>query len=133
MAFNDKISKALASALYHADKSISALKSGDEKAFSNDLWHVAAELEYALFLFSLTLKNERNVQMPKPNPNPKDLQTDHIMLKVKELIEEAQNLLKSGDLPNAHKNAYQARHYIFKLQENMGKEKRGARRKDKAD
>lgn len=132
MAFNDRILKALSSALQYANKSVSALESGDENSFLNNLWHVAAELEYALFLFSLALKIEQNVQMPKLNPNPRGMQTNSIMLKVKELIERAQNILRGVDLLNAHRNTYMARYYIFKLQENLDR-KRVSRRKGETD
>lgn len=125
MALNEKISRTLLSALNHLNKSISALKEGDENAFSNDVWHVAAELEYALFLFSLMLGEDRSVPASKPNPDPKNLPTDAIMSRVKELIQEAQGFLKVGSLLNAHKSVYLARHYLFKVQEGLSRKKQG--------
>jgi len=133
MSFN-KILKALSSTLTYLDKAASALRKGDENAFFNDVWHVAAELEYALFLFLLALEeSERNVQMLKPSPETINPSVGDVMLKVKELVEEAQNFLMKGDLSNAHSRVYLARHYIFKVQESLDKKKTracGASRKD---
>ncbi|MEM0058230.1 MAG: hypothetical protein QXG58_06675 [Candidatus Bathyarchaeia archaeon] len=129
MTFNEKISLALLSALNHLNKSISALKRGDENAFSNDVWHVAAELEYALFLFSLMLGEGRSVPASKLNPDPKNLPTEAIMLRVRELIEEAQGFLKVGSLSNALRSTYLARHYLFKVQEGLSGKKHGVGRK----
>lgn len=123
MSFNDKISKALASTLTYLDKAVSALRKGDENAFSNDVWHVAAELEYALFLFLLAFGDERNTQRPKPNPETINPSTDRVILKIRELVEGAQNFLMEGDLSNAHKHVYLARHYMFKVQESLDKKK----------
>jgi hypothetical protein len=59
MASNDKILRALESATSYLEKSISALKSGNENSFTEHFWHVAAELEYALFMFSLIFKKKK--------------------------------------------------------------------------
>jgi|YelNatPaOPRAMG01_1025707.scaffolds.fasta_scaffold00379_17 hypothetical protein len=134
MSFNDKILKALSSTLTYLDKAVSALRKGDENAFSNDMWHVAAELEYALFLFLLTLEGSgQNIQRLKPNSETINPPVGDVMLKVKELVEESQNFLMKGDFSNAYRCVYLARHYIFKVQESLDKKTtraRGTNRKD---
>jgi len=129
MATNDKILKALESALNRLDEAISALKSRDENAFSNGVWHVAAELEYALFLFSLAVGSENSMPVAKLNPEIKNMQMDNIVLKVKELVGEAQKSIMDGQLLNAYRSAYLARHFIFKAQESLNKKKHEASRK----
>ncbi|MEM3823746.1 MAG: hypothetical protein QXH87_02315 [Candidatus Bathyarchaeia archaeon] len=124
MAVNDKILKALERAINHLDNSISALKGKDENAFSSSVWHVAAELEYTLFLLSLAIGNGHDGLTAKLNPEFKDLQTDQVMSKVKDSISEAQKSIREGDLPNAYKNAYLARHFVFKTHESITKKKR---------
>lgn len=123
MVSNEKILKTLESAINHLDNSISMLKGKDEDAFSNSIWHVAAELEYALFLFYLAIGNGYNVSPAKLNPEFKVLQMDQAMLKVRELVNEAQKSVRDDDLVNAYKNAYLARHYVFKVQESLTKKK----------
>lgn len=124
MIANDKILKALESALNYLKLSTSALKNIDENAFSNSFWHVAAELEYALFLFSLAVDNKRDSLKVKPNPESKNLQLDSIMAEVENLLEEAKKLTSSGNLLDAYKSAYMARHRVFKVQEILAKKKR---------
>jgi hypothetical protein len=124
MITNDKILKALETALNRLDEAISALKSKNENAFSNGVWHVAAELEYALFLFSLAVGSENSMPVDKPNPELKNMQIGNVVLKVKELVSEAQKSIKDGQLLNAYKSAYLARHHIFKVQESLNKKKR---------
>lgn len=124
MAYNGKILKALESAIKHLEGSMSALKANNGEAFSNNIWHVAAELEYALSMFSLTVGNGHSAFLVKPNPEPKKLQTDQIILKVKDLINEAQTSMKNGDLIGACKNTRLARHYVFEVQEKLTGKKR---------
>ncbi|MGB9683958.1 MAG: hypothetical protein ACPL1Z_03395 [Candidatus Bathyarchaeales archaeon] len=124
MIANDKILKALESALNHLKLSTSALKSRDENAFSNSVWHIAAELEYALFLFSLTFGNKHDTLKVKLNPEPKNLQFDNVMAEVENLLEEAKKLISSRNLLDAYKSAYMARHRVFKVQEILAKKKR---------
>ncbi len=124
MIANDKILKALESALNHLKLSTSALKNSDENAFSNSVWHVAAELEYALFLFSLAFGNNYDTLKVKPNPEPKNLQFDSVIGEVENLLEEAKKLTSSGNLLDAYKSAYMARHRVFKVQEILAKKKR---------
>jgi hypothetical protein len=124
MVANDKILKALGSALNHLKLSTSALKSRDENAFSNSIWHVAAELEYVLFLFSLTVGNRHDSLKVKLNPESKNLQFDNLMAEVEDLLEEAKNSISNGLLLEAYKGVYTARHRIFKVQEILAKKKR---------
>lgn len=124
MIVKDKILKALESALNHLKLSTLALKNRDENAFSNSVWHVAAELEYALFLFSLTFGNKYDELKIKVNPESKNLQFDSVMAEVEDLLEEAEKLIGNGNLLDAYKSAYMARHRVFKVQEILAKKKR---------
>lgn len=124
MIANDKILKALESALNHLKLSTSSLKNSDENAFSNSLWHVAAELEYALFLFSLAFENKHDTSKVKPNPEPRNLQFNSVMGEVENLLEEAKKLISTGNLLEAYKSAYVARYRVFKVQEILAKKKR---------
>jgi len=127
MAHSDRILKALESAIKQLDNSISALKDKDENKFSNSVWHTAAELEYALFLLSLTIGNEYNISV-KLNPEPKSLSTDQIMLKVRELISEAHKSVRNGDFMNACRITRLARRYIFEVQNSLTGKKHGTRK-----
>ncbi|MEM2104319.1 MAG: hypothetical protein QW717_05455 [Candidatus Bathyarchaeia archaeon] len=131
MAANDKILKALDSALKYLSNSISAFKKTDESSFSSCVWHVAAELEYALFLFSLAAKDENGMSKVKLNPESKNHQIYDALLKVKDLLNEAKNYVNCGNFLDAYRNAHLARLYMFEVQENLAKKKREASLKKK--
>jgi len=123
MTVNEKISKALKSATNHLDNSMLALNKKDENSFADSLWHVAAELEYIIFLFSITFPDESDPSKWKLNLELKS-ETGSMLTDVGNLLNEAERLVMNERLLDAYKNAYTARHHIFKIQENLAKKKR---------
>ena len=124
MVSNDKILRALESATSYLKKSISALKSGNENSFTEHFWHVAAELEYALFMFSLIFKEEIDKSKWKPNPEMKRDNVNDVLAEVRSLLDNAKKFLASGKVLNAYKSVYVARHRVFAVEENLAKKKR---------
>jgi len=124
MVSNDKILRALESATSYLKKSISALKSGNENSFTEHFWHVAAELEYALFMFSLIFKEEIDKSKWKPNPEIKRDNVNDVLAEVRSLLDNAKKFLASGKVLNAYKSVYVARHCVFAVEENLAKKKR---------
>ncbi|MCS7115469.1 MAG: hypothetical protein RMJ15_05495 [Nitrososphaerota archaeon] len=122
MALTEKALKALEFAEGYLEKSLSALNK-DEKNFADGIWHVAAELEYALFLFYLMSKGEYDVAEWKPNPEHQKIGTNETVAKVMELLKESKKALVNKDLIGAHKYAYIARQYVFRIQEGFVKKK----------
>jgi hypothetical protein len=122
MAINGKISNALKSAAAYLENSISALNKKDESSFADSLWHVAAELEYALFLFSITFPDESNLSSWKRNPKLK-IETGSTLAEVKNLLNKAERFVVEERLLDAYKSAYVARHYVLKTQEDLAKKK----------
>ncbi|MEM1539978.1 MAG: hypothetical protein QXJ07_01135 [Candidatus Bathyarchaeia archaeon] len=126
MVANDKILKALESATSYLEKSASALNSGDESSFTKHFWHVAAELEYALFMFSLIFQEESvNKSKWKSNPNMKRDDINGTLAEVRSLLDNAKKFLTSGKLLDAYKSVYMARHHVFAVEENLANKKRG--------
>jgi len=123
MAINEKISKSLKSATTHLENAILALNKKDEDSFADSLWHVAAELEYTLFLFSITFQNEKDLSKWKPNPEPK-IETSSTLMEVQNLLNEAEKFIMNEKLLDAYKSAYDARHYVLKAQEDLTRKKR---------
>ena len=124
MATNEKIWKALKSAMTYLENSILALNKGDENSLANSVWHVAAELEYMLFLFSLTLQSECDKSGWKPNPEPKKFETGQTLAVVQDLLDEAEKSMVNEKLLDVYKNVYVARYYVFKIQEEFARKKR---------
>ena len=124
MMINEKVSNALKSAATHLENAILALNKKDENSFADSLWHVAAELEYALFLFLITFSDEINLSSWKRNPEPKKIETASMLAEVKNLLDEAERLVANERLLDAYKSAYVAKHYVLKVQEDLAKRKR---------
>jgi hypothetical protein len=124
MMINEKVSNALRSATTHLENSMVALNKKDENSFADSLWHVAAELEYALFLFSITFPNESNLSSWKRNPELKKIETASMLAEMKNLLNEAERFVVEERLLDAYKSAYVARHYVLTVQEDLAKKKR---------
>jgi hypothetical protein len=125
MASNDKILKALESATGYLEKSISALGSRDDNSFAEHFWHVAAELEYALFMFSLILQEESiDKSKWKLNPEVKKDDVNVVLAEIRGLLGDAKKLLASGKMLDAYKGVYVARHHVFAVEESLARKKR---------
>jgi hypothetical protein len=124
MATDEKISTALKSAIMYLENSILALDKKDESSFADSIWHVAAELEYALFLFSIKFPDESDLLKWKPNPELKKIETSSILTELRNLLNETERLFISERWLDAYKSAYIARHYLLKVQEDLNKKRR---------
>jgi hypothetical protein len=132
MAANEKILKALKSAITHLDNSILAMdKKEDNSLLEDNVWHAAAELEYVLFLFSITVQNEIDKSKWKLNPKLKKVEVGPTLVTVQDLLNEAEKCIKNEKLLDAYKSAYIARHYMLKVQKDFVKKKREALKKKK--
>ena len=129
MAANEKILKALKSAMAYLENSMLALNKKDENSLADNVWHVAAELEYALFLFSITFQDESDKSKWKLNPKVKKVEVGPMLIAAQDLLDEAENCMADEKLLDAYKNAYIARHYILKVQKDFAKKKREALKK----
>jgi hypothetical protein len=131
MTTNKKMLKSLKSAITYLDNSILAMDKKDDALLADSVWHLAAELEYALFLFSMTVQNEIAESKWKLNPKLKKVEVGPTLVTVQDLLNEAEKCVKNEKLLDAYKSAYIARNYILKVQKDFAKKKREAIRKKK--
>jgi len=130
MTTEDKILKSLESAMIYLENSKLALNEKDENALADDVWHVAAELEYTLFLFSVTVQDENDKSKWKVNPKSKKLiEVSPTLIAVRDLLGKSETSIKNKKLLDAYKHAYIARHHILRLQKDFAKKKREALKK----
>lgn len=129
MAANKKMLKALKSAITCLDNSMLAMDKKDESSLADSIWHVAAELEYVLFLFSITVKDEVDKSKWKLNPRLKKIELGPTLVTAQDLLNEAEKCIQNEKLLDAYKSAYIARHYILKVQKEFAKKKREALKK----
>ena len=124
MTANEKILKSLKSAMNYLKNSIAALNKKDENLIADSIWHVAAELEYALFLFSIMFQDDVDKSKWKFNSKPQLIELDWTIKRVKELLSNAEKLATSKNFLEAYKEAYIARRYILEVQKSFAKKKR---------
>ena len=126
MATNEKISKALKSAATYLENSIGALTKKDENSLMDSVWHLAAELEYALFMFSITFQEETAKPKWRSNPKLKKVEVDSALVTVQDLLKEVDKHMKEKNLLEAYKKADVARRYVLKVQRDFARKKREA-------
>lgn len=124
MALDEKILMSLKSAATYLESSTLALDKEDEGLLADNLWHVAAELEYALFLLSVKTQNENDIPRLKSNLGFKKADVDSKLVDVKNLLNEAEKFFLSGRLQEAYKSAYVARQRTLMVEDDLGKKKR---------
>jgi hypothetical protein len=124
MAIEGKMLRSLKSAVTYLENSALALDKKDEDLLADNIWHAAAELEYALFLLSITTQNENGVTELRSNRRSKEDDVDSALVGVKNLLNEAQKLVLGGTLQDAYKSAYVARHRLLKIEDNLSKKRR---------
>jgi len=122
--YEEKISKAINSALKHLTGSIQAATK-NEKKLEHEVWHTSSELEYTLLLFSLTQKNPEIRFSWKSKLNPKkEIETKQALMKAQKALKEAKKHLRNGGLEEAYKATWTARNYVFRVQEYLEKERK---------
>jgi len=131
MTTNRKMLKALKSAVTYLDSSIVAMDKKDDNLLADSVWHAAAELEYTLFLFSMTAQNEIDKSKWKLNPKLKKVEVGPTLVTVQDLLNEAEKCVKNEKLLDAYKSAYIARNCMLKVQKDFAKKKREALKKKK--
>jgi len=123
--------KALKSAIAYLDDSMLAMDKKDDNLLTDSVWLAAAELEYALFLFSMTAQNEIDKSKWKLNPKLKKVEVGPTLVTVQDLLDEAEKYIESEKLSDAYKSAYIARNYMLEIQKDFTKKKREALKKKK--
>jgi len=130
MTVDEKILQSLKSAVMYLENSAIALDKKDGDLLVDSIWHVAAELEYALFLFSIKTQNESDTLKLKPSLEFKNADVDTMLADMKNLLNEAERFFLNGRLQDAYKSAYAARHCILKIREDLAKKKLEILRKE---
>jgi len=117
MALEEKITKAVQSAIRYLENSRKSITENNENALVNHVWKASAELEYALFLFSILQQNENQRYLWKVDLESKQLEVAPVITSTHELLREAKTSFENGDLLEAHKKMWLARGYLLKVQE----------------
>lgn len=120
----EKILGAITSAMSHLEDSVEAFAKRDETKVMNNVWQAAADLEYALFLFSLKHQDETKRSSWKLDPHSKQVEIEPILMSTKDLLETAKGNIKTKNLLEAHKKAWIARGHLLRIHEAFEKKRK---------
>ena len=123
MALEQKITKAILSAKRHLDNSQKSIAEHNQDALANHVWKASAELEYALFLFTVLRQTEDRTHSWKVNLKSRELELAPVVTSTQELVTNAQTHFEDGDLQEAHKNAWLARGHLLEVQNFLEKKR----------
>jgi len=120
----EKLVESIASAAEHLEKSMEALVKKDERSMESSVWRAAADVEYALFLFSLTQVEEHESSSWRTNLPSRQAEIGPVLMLAQDLLKEAKGNIDAGDLREARKKTWAARVHLLKARELMEKRRR---------
>jgi hypothetical protein len=124
----EKITESIESATNHLEGSMKALAKKDEKNLVNHVWRAGADLEYALFLFSLIHQNESESSSWKTDAHSKQVEVSSTLSSVQDLLREVKDSMKAGELLDAHKKTWMARGCLLRVHDTFEKKRKEQRR-----
>jgi len=124
MTLKEKITKAVQSAMKYLEDSRKSITQNNEDELMKHVWKASAELEYALFLFSVLQQNEDQRHSWKVNLESKQLEVTPVITSTQELLRETKTSFENGNLLEAHKKTWIARGYLLKVQEFLEKKRK---------
>ncbi|NIO37804.1 hypothetical protein GTO27_08895 [Candidatus Bathyarchaeota archaeon] len=128
MSFNKRIVLALKKASSFLKESMAE---EDEDLIANRVWYVAAELEYALFFFLMTIEDELDKSKWKSDPKLRKAKVDTILAAVEKLVNKAERCIEGDKLLDSYKWTHVARNCLLDLQKHFAKKKRERLKKKK--
>jgi len=124
MSLEEKITRSVLLAMKHLEDSRKSITEKNENLLSNHVWKASAELEYALFLFSILQQEEHQSGSWRIDLESKQLEVASVITSTQELLSKAKTSFENGDLIEAHRNIWIARGYLLKVQEFLEKKRR---------
>jgi len=116
-----KIMAAITSAIDHLENSMKALVKKDEPEVAGSVWKAAADLEYALFLFSLAQQEESERSSWKMESPLKQAEVGPILVSAQDLLKEAKSSIDVGELWEAYKKTWMARGHLLMVWKRLTK------------
>jgi hypothetical protein len=118
-----KVISAITSSISHLENSEEALAKKNEAKLKKDVWHAAAELEYALFLLSL-MNEEESRHRWKVNPGSKQIEIESLLDSTRKLLKTARDDIAAKNRLDAHKKTWIARGYLLKVHDAFEKKRK---------
>jgi len=107
----------ITSAINHLEGAMRALLEKNEKEVTHFVWKAAADLEHALFLFSLMYQEETPSASWKLNPPSKQVEVGPTLVVARDLLKEAKDSFEAAKFHEAHKKTWMARGHLLRVDE----------------
>lgn len=120
----EKILGAITSAMGYLESSLKLFSNKKEEEISNMVWRASSDVEYCLFLLSLLHSNEAEGFSLKHQSSSKQIEIQPALTSALNMLKEAKSNVENDDLAKAHEQAWQARNYLFKVQEIFEKKRK---------
>ena len=108
----------------HLENSRKSITENNENMLANQVWKTSAEVEYALFLFSILQQNQHQSHSWKVDLKSKQLEVTPVIASTQELLQKAKTSFENGDFLEAHKKIWIARDYLLKVQNVLEKKRK---------
>ena len=122
----EKLVEAITSAINSLEEAVKALVDKDEEKLSGQLWQASADSEYALFLFSLTQKEEptSSDSSRKSKTRLKKIDIESALALTNDLLRDAKGNIQKDGFQEAYEKTWMARGYLLKAQQILEKAKK---------
>jgi len=118
----------ITSAINHLEESMKALVEKNEKEFMRSVWKASADLEYALFLFSLMHQEENPSASWKLDLSAKQVEVGPTLMLAQDLLKEAKSSFEAENFHEANKKTWMARRHLSRIHEFFEKMRRKSER-----
>ncbi|KPV64336.1 MAG: hypothetical protein AOA66_0296 [Candidatus Bathyarchaeota archaeon BA2] len=111
----ENILENITSAINYLEESMKALVEKNQKEVIRSVWRASADLEHALFLFSLMHQDENPSASWKLSPSAKQFEVGPTLVEAQDLLKEAKDSFEAQNFHEAHKKAWMARGYLLRV------------------
>jgi len=105
----------ITSAINHLEESMKALVEKNEEEVMRSVWRAAADLEYALFLFSFMHQDENPSASWKLDQSAKQVEVGPTLVLAQDLLKEAKDSFEAENFHEAHKKTWMARGHLLRI------------------
>lgn len=120
----ENILENITSAINHLEESMKALVEKNEKEVMRSVWRASADLEYALFLFSLMHQEENPSASWKLDLSAKQVEVGPTLLLAQDLLKEAKSSFEAENFHEAHKKTWMAQRHLSRIHDFFEKMRR---------
>lgn len=111
----ENILENITSAISHLEEGRKALVEKNEKEVTRFVWRAAADLEHALFLFSVMHQDETPSASWKLNLLAKQFEVGPTLVVAQDLLKEAKDSFEAENFHEAHKKTWMARGHLLRI------------------